>query len=104
MAARDFTPLALGMTQTIAICTAMLPPITEVRRASDHDVSYATEVHAAEAVAAAVALSVGAVTSLAVKDTGPLIASAVIVGALVVAYEISLRKPATRANPERNSA
>lgn len=92
--ARDFTPLALGVTQAVAICTAMLPPITEVRRNSSNDVSYATEVHASEAVAAAVALSVGAVTAIAVGDAGPLIASASIVGALIVAYEVSLRKPA----------
>lgn len=84
----------LGVTQTIALWTVLIPPVSEVRRTTPgEDPDFADDVRNSEAIVIAVSLVVASIMSKLEGSLMPLVATAFLLFTLVAAYEYTLRKP-----------
>jgi hypothetical protein len=99
-ATESFAAMSLGVSQTMTLWTALMPPIAELRETTDVDnPNLALNVRHTEMVVGAVALSIGAVGSAAFHTSAPLIATAVTFGVLAFAYEYTLRSEPIESEP-----
>jgi len=98
----DNTPLGavtLAVAQTVSLWTVLMPPITEVRRHTPGSApDFADDVRHAEIVAGTLAITVGGIMSAMERDYTPLVASAVLVAAMIAAYEYTLNTQGVQAH------
>lgn len=86
-----FGPASVVLGQTISSFTQLLPPLSEVRKASKDDPNMAGDVRLGEIAAAALAIGVGAIASSVVGDPTPVVISAILALALICIWETALR-------------
>ena len=92
MGENTFGAVTLSVAQTVSLWTVLLPPVSEVRRHTPGRApQFADDVRHAEMVAGSLAITVGAIMAVTEKDYRPLIASAVLVAAMIAAYEYTLQ-------------
>jgi hypothetical protein len=99
-ATESFAAMSLGVSQTMTLWTALMPPLAELRETTSwDDPNLALTVRHTELVVGAVALSIGAVGSAAFRTSAPLIATLVTFGVLAFAYEYTLRSEPIESRP-----
>lgn len=94
---RGLTGATLAITQTVALWTVLMPSIHDVRHYTPGDSpSFADDVRQAELVIGVVGVTVALVASRIENSWTPLVASVLLIGSLVIAYEYTLRKHPTK--------
>ena len=84
-------PATLSVTQAVAAFFTFLPSIKEVRQAGPND-DTAKDVRTGEIAASVVALGVGTIITAITGSPTPVFVALVIVGVLVLVYEVTLRR------------
>lgn len=88
----------VGITSTVSAFYQMLPPITEIRKRTNDDPTFAADVRIGEVAASVIALGLGAIASSLSGSSVPVLASAVLAGGLIFLYEFVLRSRPVEVN------
>lgn len=80
---------ALAVTASVGLVGQMLPPLPQVRRASDPDT--AADVHTGLAAVAALTIGIGGVLAALLRSHLPLLLAGLIAAGLAIVYERALR-------------
>lgn len=87
----DAAAIMMSLTQGVAAWYSVVPDVREVIDGNADDPEFMREFRRTELMAGGITLGVGALGSLFLKTEYPLVASIMIVGLLVLTYEIALR-------------
>lgn len=85
----------LAVTQSVTVFSSLLPPVSEVRKATSADVSVLHDVRTAEFMAAGIVVGIGLVASALTKSPVPAMVAIIGAGALLCMYEGILQKTPT---------
>jgi len=95
----DWGPLSIGGLQAVGLFQGLAPNLTDVRRHSPGEPSYAEDLRRAELVAGSLAVGLGTLVSLHEKSFAPLLFSGLTVLGLVCLYEYQFRTPSRHPHP-----
>lgn len=87
----EFAAISLAAAQGMGAWIALMPSLDSMTKGDIDDDQFRIHVRNREIIVGAVTLAVGALGSYALRSSGPIIASAVIIAALAAAYEVALR-------------
>jgi hypothetical protein len=83
----DASGVLLSVTQSVVVFTALLPPFSEVRKASPKDLDMRKDVRLGEAAAGTLVLGIGVIAAGIAGSPAPVIASIICALVLVAMYE-----------------
>jgi len=86
----------LAMTQAIGAFTTFLPPLTEVRKGSVNDPSFADDVRVGELAASALTIGIGVIVSGLTGSNAPTVVAGFTAVGLCLLYETTLRNGGIR--------
>jgi len=85
----------LAVTQSVTIFSGLLPPVSEIRKATLSDAAVVHDVRTAEFMAAGLVIGIGVVATVLIKSPVPAMVSIIGAAALVAMYEGILQKNPT---------
>lgn len=80
-----------SLTSAVSAFYQMLPPISEVRKNSVGDPTFAADVRVGEVAASIIALGIGSIASSLSGSPAPAVVAAVMSLSLIALYEVTLR-------------
>lgn len=87
----EMAAVSLTVAQGLGVWLAVVPKLESVRAADVNDDTARIALHHSEMVVGTITLATGAIGSVMLKSPLPLISAAVIITALAVAYEMTLK-------------
>jgi hypothetical protein len=90
MDAQETSIALLSVTQSIAVFTSLLPPVSDVRKAVG-DASTANDVHMAELMAGGIAVGIGVTASMLINSPAPAAVAVVVAVGMALMYESVLQ-------------